>query len=121
MNSALYKGLYMFFAAGAAISFLPTILLAGDMSSILWQLSMGSVLANVGMVIMLTLLEVLYQASSNFAPATLLTFSAPTLGLFAGLMFGDALDEFWPYLLAPGSLLVISFLMAGFRKQPSTH
>ena len=121
MGSAFYKGLYVFFAAGTAISFLPTILLAWDMSSLYWQISIGAMVTNAGIVILLALLDALYQASKNFGPATMLTFSGLTIGLFAGLVFGDVLGELWYYLLVPGVLLLVSSIMAGMGKSPSAH
>lgn len=58
MGSNLYRGLYMFFGMGAIISFLPTILLAWDMESILWQVSIASLLTNAGLVVLLAFLMV---------------------------------------------------------------
>lgn len=121
MGSTLYRGLYMFFAVGAAISFLPTILLAFDMDSLAWQISIGAMLTNAGIVIVLALFDGLYQASKNYGPATMLTFAGLTVGLFAGLLFGNVLAESWYYLLAPGIPLIIASVMSGINKQPASH
>jgi hypothetical protein len=121
MGSAFYRGLYMFFAVGAAISFLPTILLAWDMDSLAWQISIGAMLTNAGIVILLALLEGLYQSSKNYGPATMLTFFGLTAGLFAGLFFADAINELWYYLLIPGIPLLISSVMSGLQKEQASH
>lgn len=121
MGWAFYRGLYMFFAVGAAISFLPTILLAWDMNSLAWQISIGAMITNAGMVIGLALLDGLYQASKNFPPATMLTFASLALGAAAGLILGGIATDYWYLIAAPAFLAILSGIISGSAKKAITH
>lgn len=121
MGSNFYRGLYMFFGMGAIISFLPTILLAWDMESILWQVSIASLLTNAGLVALLALLDGLYQASKNYAPATMLTFAGLSTGATVGLFLGGVVADFWYLVAVPTALTVLSGIISGSAKKTSSH
>ena len=121
MGSNFYRGLYMFFCMGAIISFLPTILLAWDMESILWQISIASFLANAGTVILLAILDGLYQSSKNFAPATILTFSGLATGSAIGLFIGGVFVDFWYFAAVPAALAILSGIISGSGEKTAAH
>ena len=121
MGSNLYRGLYIFFAVGAAISFLPSILLAWDMNSLAWQISIGAMITNAGMVIGLALLDGLYQASKSFPPATMLTFASLSVGAAVGLVLGGIAVDYWYLIAAPAVLAILSGIISGSKKDAGIH
>ena len=121
MGASLYRGLHVFFAAGAAIFFLPTILLAWDLDSALWQISIAALMANVIGVITLSVLDVLFQASKNFAPATMLTFASLSLGAAVGLYLGGVVVDFWYLVAIPAGLALLSGIISGSTNNSASH
>lgn len=107
----------MFFGIGGALSFVPTILLAYDMTSIAWQIAVISMLTNVGLVISLSALDALYRASKTSAPATMLTFASLAVGAALGLMPGGSIGQFWYFIAAPALVAVLAGVMAGSGKK----
>ena len=121
MGASLYRGLHIFFAAGASLLFLPTILLAWDMNSTLWQISIAAFMANVAGVITLSLLDALFQASKTFAPATMLTFASLSFGVAVGLNLGGVLVDFWYLAAIPAGLALLAGIISGSTSNSSSH
>lgn len=67
------------------------------------------------------LFDGLYQASKNYAPATMLTFAGLATGATVGLFLGVVVADFWCLVAVPAALAVLSGVISGSTQKISNH